>query len=316
MLEHHCAGENRRQRIGQFTARDVGSRSMYRLEHGWVSLFRIEIGTRGETEAPGDDRAEVRQDVTEQIRGHDYIEALGPANQIHACRVDQQRFRADLRVLPADFGKDSIPEGHAEPLRVRFCNRSQQLLLVALARELKCKADHPFSPVPCEYSRLNRDFFRPAGVKVPANLRVFTFGVFTHDGEINFTGLLTSQRRTRPLVEYCRSNAGILIERSTNGQQQTVEGDIVLEARVTDCAKVNRIQWSQLIERIRSHHRAVLEIVVRSPGKMRPFKLKAKADTCGFKHLDAGGNHLLANTISGNHCYAISFHLSSLEERS
>src|SRR5262245_35248942 len=67
-----------------------------------------------------------------------------------------------------------------------------------------------------------------------------------------------------------------------------------------------------MIERIRGHHRPVLEKIIRTPGKIPPLKLEPEASAGGFEHLDAGGNYFPTDAVSGNYCNAICFHVKGL----
>jgi hypothetical protein len=110
------------------------------------------------------------------------------------------------------------------------------------------------------------------------------------------------------LIEHSRSHASVLIECAPNRQQQTVQREIVLQARIADRAQINSVQRPQLIERIRGHHCAMLEIMIGPPGKMSPLELKPEASAGGFEHIDAGGNHFTTDAVSRDHCNAISSH--------
>src|SRR5215207_5037286 len=65
--------ENRRGRIGDALAGDVGSRTVYRLEHRRKATVWIDIPARGQADSASDRGGQVGQDVTKQVVGHDDV---------------------------------------------------------------------------------------------------------------------------------------------------------------------------------------------------------------------------------------------------
>ena len=166
----------------------------------------------------------------------DDVEVLRPPHQIHARGVDQQRLGADVGVVARDLREHAIPEGHAEALRVRLRDRREPLAVPA-AREIEREPDDALGPVPGEDRRLHRDFVRPAGVEKAADLRVLALGVLTHDDEIDVAALPAGERARHARVEHRRPHAGVLIEPAADRQQQSVQRDVVRQARIADRAE-------------------------------------------------------------------------------
>jgi len=62
----------------------------------------MEVRARREPEPAHEARAEIRQDVTVQVVGHDHLEALGLAHQFHRERVHVAVLGGYLRVFCCD----------------------------------------------------------------------------------------------------------------------------------------------------------------------------------------------------------------------
>ena len=86
-IEHHRGAQNGRDRIGNAFAGNVGGRAMHRLEHRRIRSLGIGVRAGGQPQPAGDNAAQVRQQIAEQIRRHDHVEPLRTANKVHRHRV-------------------------------------------------------------------------------------------------------------------------------------------------------------------------------------------------------------------------------------
>src|SRR6058998_102804 len=104
LLEHQRAGEHGRHRVGDPLAREWRCRAVHRLEQPRSPPARMKIGAGGEPQ-PADERgAQVGQDVAVQVVGHDDLEALRLAHQLHRQCVHV----AVLGLDPAEPGGDAL----------------------------------------------------------------------------------------------------------------------------------------------------------------------------------------------------------------
>jgi hypothetical protein len=159
-----------------------------------------------------------------------------------------------------------------------------------------------------EHRGLHRDLVRAARIQHAADLRVLPFGILADDDEVDVARRLADERTTHARIEHRRSNARILIEPPPNRQQQTVQRDVVLQARVAHGAEENRVERAQPIERVLRHHPTVLEVVLRAPVELLPDQAELKAGRGRLQHPDRRWNHFVSNAVAGNHCYAIGLH--------
>src|SRR5262245_15829918 len=80
-------------------------------------------------------------------------------------------------------------------------------------------------------------------------------------------------------------------------------------------AQVDRIEPRQLIQPVGRHHRAVLKIVVGTPGERFPLKPKAELGSRSIEDLDSDRNDFFSYTVSGYDSYAIRLHGNILIRR-
>src|SRR5215468_10259447 len=74
VLTQHGRGQDRSGRVRFLLAREVRGAAVHRLEHAGRGPLRVDVPARGEPDAAGHGGAEVGQDVTEQVVGHDHVE--------------------------------------------------------------------------------------------------------------------------------------------------------------------------------------------------------------------------------------------------
>ncbi len=79
--------------------------------------------------------AEVGEDVAEEIRGDDDVEAVGPQHHARRERIHEHVLVADVRIARGDLGGDLVPEHVAEARGIRLGRARQHP--APLARELE-----------------------------------------------------------------------------------------------------------------------------------------------------------------------------------
>ena len=80
------------------------------LEHRGVLALRVEVGTGREAHAARDGRAEVRQDVAEEVARDDDIELCRTDGQLHRAVVDVEVVELDIGVRLGELGHRAAPE--------------------------------------------------------------------------------------------------------------------------------------------------------------------------------------------------------------
>src|SRR6266480_6109806 len=120
MFQHHYGGPYRANRIGDAFARDIKGSFMNWLEHGRKAALRVNVARRGDSQAAGEGRCEVGENVGVQICSHNGVQARGLAHHASGHGVDQHLVARDTRELSCHLGRDLVPENYALALRVGF----------------------------------------------------------------------------------------------------------------------------------------------------------------------------------------------------
>src|SRR6185295_386881 len=97
-VEHQRTRPDLADRIRNALARDVGRGAMNRLEQRRILALRIEVRRRGNADRAAHRGAEIRQDVAEEVRADDDVEAFGTLDEMRAQDVDVELVGADVRI--------------------------------------------------------------------------------------------------------------------------------------------------------------------------------------------------------------------------
>ncbi len=96
MIEHHRRREQQRGRIGDALAGDIGRRAVDRLEDGGV---RADVRPRRHAEAAHQAGDQVREDVAEQVGGHQHVELPGIEHELHRAGIDDDRVERESALV-------------------------------------------------------------------------------------------------------------------------------------------------------------------------------------------------------------------------
>ena len=80
---------------------------MHRLEQARTGVRQA--GRGGEPEPAGDRGGEVGEDVAEHVLGHDHVELLGRARELHGRVVHQHVLDRDVRIVHRHLADDAAP---------------------------------------------------------------------------------------------------------------------------------------------------------------------------------------------------------------
>src|ERR1035437_10478328 len=107
----------------------------------------MDVAGRSATQSSLNSRTEIRDDVAEQVRGHDDVKTRRVIDHMHYRCVDVQSVRRYVRILARDLAQHSAPDLLRSD-RVRFVDQSEMLALVARARQLECVTNHALHAEP------------------------------------------------------------------------------------------------------------------------------------------------------------------------
>ena len=295
------------QRVCNSLSGNVRRGTVDRLEHGGEFPLRVQVGPGGQAHAAGDGGAQVGEDIAEEVGGDDDLKPLRVFDHEHAGRVHQQGVCLHIRVFPADFGKNLVPEDHGVVERVALADARQRFML--LPGQLVGVADHPLAAMAGEHAVLDDHFVRLAFVQPRAAAGVFALAVLADEGHVDILRLRVLQRAGRAPQQPDRPQVNILVKAFADFQQQPPQGDMVRHAGSAHRAEVDGVELLQLFDAVIIHHLSVLQVEIAAPGELRPFETEAAVERSHrVEHFDPFGDYLRADSVSGNGSHSVRYH--------
>src|SRR5687767_12860817 len=114
VLEHQRAGPDGGDGIGDLPAGNVGRGAVYRLEDRRRGALGVDVPRGGDADGAGRGRAEVREDVAEEVGGDNHVEALGVQHHLDGEAVDVILVCLYVTIALLDFGEAFIPVRHGD----------------------------------------------------------------------------------------------------------------------------------------------------------------------------------------------------------
>src|SRR2546426_3314115 len=153
----------------------------------------------GASQAAGELRAQVADNVAEKIAGHDDVELARVTHNFHRQGVDIQMAGVDVRVFLTEFFENSLPEVVREGHGIGFVAHADRLqaILAGIFERVTNDALDPFAGVDV---LLNGNLVRSAFLEKPANTHVKALGVLAEDHQANIFFSAIAQGR-QPVVE-------------------------------------------------------------------------------------------------------------------
>ena len=182
IVEHHRRRQDRADRIGHVLPGERRRRAVHRLEHRRPA--GMEIARRSQPQSALQRRAEVRDDVTEEVVGDDDLELRGILDQEQRERIDIDVPRLDPRVLRSKLREHPLPQGMAVGHGVALVGHAQPPAAVRF-RVLERVAHDPVDALVGIDLFLNRDFVGSAGLEPAADANVEALGVLAEDDEVH-----------------------------------------------------------------------------------------------------------------------------------
>ena len=303
MIEHQRPRPDRADRVGDPLAGDVGRRAVDRLEHRRVLAFRVDVAARRDAQAAGHGRAEIREDVAEEIRRHDHVDARRIGDHPRRQRVDVILAPRHRRVVLRHFVDHLVPQHQRIVQRVRLGRAGEQLAR-PLHRGLEAVARDPLDPVAREHAQLLRDFLRPSHVKPSADPAVLPLGVLADADHVDVGRGPSRERRIHAGDEAHRPQVDVLIEALADRQDQLPDRDVVRHGRIADRAEVDRVELLQPIEPVLVHHLPVRAIEIAAPRELDELDARAARRRRFLDDRDPRRDHFLPDTITSDHCYS------------
>jgi hypothetical protein len=268
---------------------------------------RVQVRAGGDADGAGHGGAEVGEDVAEQVRAHDHVEALGEADEVRGEDVDVVLGGLDVGVALGHGGEALVPERHGVDDAVRLGGGGEVPALAGL-RQVEGVAQHPVDAVAGEDALLDRHLAVGAGVEAAADLRVLALDVLAHDHEVDVAGLLAGERALHPVEQAHGPQVHVLVEVAADGDEQAPERDVVGHGGPADRAQEDRLEGPQPLDAVLGHHATKALEALAAPGELLELEADPEAAADGLERAQALGHHLLADPVARDHRDLVTAH--------
>lgn len=188
VLQHHLAGPDHADGVGDALAGDVGGAAVDGLEQAGEAAVRVDVARGRDADGTGAGGAQVRQDVAEQVAADDHVEHIRALHEVRRQDVDVVLVDGDARVGARHLAHARVPVRHRDADAVALGRAREPLPRPAL-RQLEGVPQHPVHARP-RHDRLldHRLPLRPLEDLAP-DAAVLALRVLAHDPEVNVSGL-------------------------------------------------------------------------------------------------------------------------------
>jgi len=244
VAEHHADREHRRERVREVLAGDVGRAPVHGLEHPAAARLHVRpacvvgahVGARGHPEASLQGRAEIGDDVAEEVVRDDHVVALGRAHHLQAEGIDVHVTSLDARVLLGHLVEAAAPEAVRVGHRVGLVGHVHALLAV-LDGVREGRADDALDALAGVHVLVDRDLVRRALLEVAADVDVDALRVLPEHDHVAVLGSLAAQGHEG--VREAHDGAHVAVEVEAEAQP---EEDVARVVQARDPGVADRAQ--------------------------------------------------------------------------
>ena len=301
MFQHHRAGPDHSDRVGDALPRDVRRGAVHRLEHRREIAFRIDVARRRDADGAGAGGAEIGEDVAEQIGADHDVEPIGMQHEVRGEDVDVILVPLHFRIVLRHRLHALVPIGHRDRDAVGLGRRGQMLLRARL-REIEREFQDAVDADARHHGLLGDELTVGVREHAPADGGILTFGVFAHHPEIDIAGLAVGERRRHAGHQSHRAQIDILVELAPEFDERAPQGDVIRDfRRPADRTEIDRIVLADFRLPVLRHHLAVLFVIV--PGsevEMIEMNRHAVLFRSRLEHAQPLRDHFLADAVTGN----------------
>ncbi len=278
----------------------LGGRAADRLEHRHA--LGIDIGSGGRPHTALDHGAQVGDDISEHVRGHDDVEPLGILDHPHGDRIHVGVVGLDVRILFGHLGEGAHPQIVGVGQNVGLGAEGEFLGLVSFTGVLEGVADAALHTLAGVDHLLDGDLIGGALFQETADAGVQAFGVLPHDHEVDLFGSLVGQRSLHVRIELHRAQIDVLIQSEAEVQEDALLQNTRFHLRMADGAQVDGVEILEDLQRVVGKHLCGFQVVLTPVVEMSELKLDLEDFGDAFENLQAFLNHLRAGPVTGNYC--------------
>src|SRR5262245_32565727 len=294
ILEHQRGGQDRADRVRDVLARQRRRRSVHRFEHRRHA--RVQIARRRHAEPALQRRAQIRDDVAEQIVGDDDLELRGVLHHQQREPVDVEMARLDVGIPRRDFLEHALPERVTVGHRVALVGHAHLPPPVGM-RKLKRVRDDAVHALVGVHLLLYGDFVFGAGLEPAANADVQTFGALAEHDEVHVAALAALQRAESIVEELDRPVVDVEVELEARPEEDIAGVAIVGHAWIAERADEHRIELPQQRVAVGRNRDAGLQIMIGAPGQHLELDRSSEHVSRAAQHLDGFSRDIDADAI-------------------
>ncbi len=259
MGQHQPGRQHRARRVRQALAGDVRRRAVHRLEDRRPGAIRVQVAARRVAKPAGQGRAQVGDDVAEQVVGDDHVEPLRVVHHPQARRVHVRVAELDA-VLGRYLVGDPVPQVAGMCEHVGLVHQRQPA--AAPDRELRCVPDAAPHASPGVQRLLGRRLELGAPVHGAASARVQALGVLPDDDEVQIRQLVLADRTANARPQLGRPQVDVEVELEPQPQQQPPLQHARRHLRRADRAEQDGVGLPQLCQHGVRQYLAGLQVVL------------------------------------------------------
>ena len=259
---------------------------------------------------PAQRRAEVGEDVAEEIGADDDVEPVRVLHEMGGQDVDVILVGAHGRIARRHRFHAFVPVRHRDRDAVRLGRRGQMLFRPAVSQLVRV-AQHAIDAASREDRLLDDDFVVGALVEAAADDE-YSPSVFSRTIEKSMSpGARPASGEVMPGIKRTGRKFDVLLKAPPDRDQQSPERNVIGNARKPDRAQKDRIVIADALEPVLGHHRAGRGEALAAPSERLPLEAQA-ASLCGrVDDADSLRHDFLADAVPGDHRDLVAFHYQS-----
>ncbi len=301
-VEEHRRRQDRRHRVGDAAAGDVGGGAVGWLENG---MAVADVARRSHSHAADEPGGQVGEDVAEHVLRHEHVELPRPLHQV-------ERLGVDVGVLMGDAG---IALGHLVEHLAKESVTLEDVRLVHAGDLAAGQAEGEVADALDAGTGHDQRVGRQAIAQDDAaGLRgEQPFGLLAQDHQVDGAGLDMRQRAARPGIELARPHAGVQVEQHPQRHLRRQLGPIGLaDVGMPHGPEQHRIRPPARVQRLGREIAPRLAIAKGATRILAQLQPEQAAALDRAQHLDRLGRHLDADAVARQDRDVEFLHLASL----
>ena len=271
----------------------------------------MDVPRRRRPQATGERRAEIREDVAEEVRRHDDVELFRPLDHPHRCGVHVHRVATDVRELRAELVEQVAPDLlHRD--RVGLVDERD--VLGAALRELERVAEDPLDARTRETHLDAGRLARGADRGTRSFRRVHVLGVLANHRHVDLARAFAAERREPIVIENDRAQIHVEVEPAAQPDDDVPLDHPARRIGMADRTQKHRVLSADRRELVRRQPLAGRKVVGTRPREARSLGLEAEASLAGIEDDERGVRHLRPDSVAADDPEAVGLHTAILRK--